>query len=70
MKRGTLNKAELQAIAKAYRLINDLTAKIPRINDRGTTEDQTEELLVRARNPLGELLRWQDYHGAWKEAQP
>lgn len=67
MKNGRLNKPELARVARCFRDLDALLESLPR---DGQSEDEanTAGLLVDSRNKLGELLRWQDYHGAWKAA--
>jgi hypothetical protein len=68
MKKGRLNKAELARIARCYRDIDSILRMIPKdANDRD--EQDTRDCLIVARNRLGELLRWQDFDGAWMDAQ-
>ena len=68
MRNGRLNKPELARIARAYRDLNAMQAELPQ-TARSPDEETTLHLLLDARNRLGELLRWQDFDGAWVAAQ-
>ncbi len=69
MRKGRLNKPELARITRAFRDINQLVNDLPK-NAAAMTDDEkaTCNILVDARNRLGELLRWQDFGGAWQAA--
>lgn len=54
-------------MARSYRDIQDLIDKLP-MPERDKTEESTADCLFKARNGLGELLRWQDFGGAWQDA--
>lgn len=68
MRNGRLNKTELARVVRSYRDIRGLLDKLP-LNNQDKTEESTADCLFKARDGLGELLRWQDFGGAWKEAQ-
>lgn len=65
MKKGHLNKTELRTVATCYEKLAALRDKIPALTT-DKTEANTRELFQRATQPLGELLRWQDYAGEWQ----
>jgi hypothetical protein len=68
MKKGQLNKEELAKIARCYRDIDGILRMIPKdVSDN--YEKSTQACLVGVTNSLGELLRWQDFDGAWMDAQ-
>lgn len=69
MKAGRLNKTELARMVRSYRDIQGLLDKLPLTTNLDRTEQSTADCLFKARNGLGELLRWQDFGGAWQEAQ-
>ena len=65
MKR-VLTKRQLEKLARAYRDINAvLAATDPSAHG---SEEEVAQLLTASRNRLGELLRWQDFDGAWQDA--
>lgn len=65
MRNGRLSKAELRTVATCWEKLIALRDKLsPITTDK--TESNTRELFQRATQPLGELLRWQDYVGEWQ----
>ncbi len=72
MKSGYLNKTELNRITRQYRELDAMLMEIKAgageriLNSR---EQATHDILIESRNRLGELLRWQSFDVAWKDAQ-
>lgn len=67
MKKGMLNKPELNKLAKSYRELTAMIQALP-VENLCPTEKATLEALAKSRNAMGEILRWQDFNGAWKSA--
>ena len=68
MRHGYLSKAELRTLANCYEKIAALRDKLP-VSATYKTEANTRDLLHRSTQPIGELLRWQDYAGEWQRAR-
>jgi hypothetical protein len=68
MRKGQLNKTELARMARCFREIESLMDMLPK-DTKNRHEQSTWDCLIKARNGLGELLRWQDFGGAWQDAQ-
>lgn len=68
MRNGQLNKAELAKLARQFRELDDLLESLP-AGQLTAKESDVMGKLIKARNAIGEILRWQDFDGAWKAAQ-
>lgn len=66
MKKGKLSKPELRKLGRAYGDLNEMILRLPTEN-LCEAEKATLEALTKSRNGIGEILRWQDFDGVWKE---
>jgi len=66
MREGKLNKEELAQVARCYATISALIEKLPKA-EMSSLEADTLDRLLAARNPLGVLMRGQDFGGVWKQ---
>jgi hypothetical protein len=64
MKNGKFNKSEIASVARAYLEISNVMNALPASDPQSVT---VRELLLQARHPLGDLLRWQDFDCAWQK---